>query len=80
MDLEALKDTLTIDLSTVGRRSGRWSRIEIWWFFIDDRFVITGTPGPRDWYADVLADPSVIVHANGSALRGIAVPIVDAEA
>ena len=47
----------TIDLTTVGRRSGRESRIEIWWFLVDGRFFITGTPGARDWYANVTFDP-----------------------
>lgn len=67
----------TIDLTTIGRRSGRPSRIEIWWFRVDGRFVITGTPGPRDWYANVLANPEVTVHVAGSDLPARAVPIQD---
>lgn len=67
----------TIDLTTIGRRSGRPSRIEIWWFRVGDRFVITGTPGPRDWYANVLANPRVTIHVAGSDLPARAVPIRD---
>lgn len=55
----------TIDLTTIGRRSGRPSRIEIWWFYIEGTFIITGTPGARDWYANVLADPNVSIHVAG---------------
>jgi deazaflavin-dependent oxidoreductase (nitroreductase family) len=67
----------TIDLTTTGRRSGRPSRIEIWWFHVDGRFVITGTPGPRDWYANVLTDPAVTVHVAGDDIPARAIPITD---
>jgi deazaflavin-dependent oxidoreductase (nitroreductase family) len=69
----------TIDLTTIGRRSGRPSRIEIWWFYIDGSFFITGTPGPRDWYANVLADPNDTIHAAGHDLRATANPVSDVE-
>ena len=74
-----LERVRTIDVTTFGRRSGRPARIEIWWFSVDDRFIITGTPGPRDWYADVLADPRVIVHAVGGDHPARAVVIGDPE-
>ena len=67
----------TIDLTTIGRRSGVATRIEIWWFHVDGRFVITGTPGTRDWYANVLADPRVIVHTADDDIVGTATPISD---
>ena len=67
----------TVDLTTTGRRSGRPSRIEIWWFRIDGRFVITGTPGPRDWFANVLAEPSVTIHVGGRDLPATATPTTD---
>ncbi len=79
MSPEELGRHLTIDLTTIGRRSGQPSRIEIWWFRVDGRFVITGTPGPRDWYANVLADPRVTVHVAGLDLRGTATPVTDAK-
>ncbi len=69
----------TIDLTTIGRRSGRPSRIEIWWFHIDGTFIITGTPGPRDWYANVLGDPNVIIHAAGHDLPATANVVTDVE-
>ncbi len=67
----------TIDLTTLGRRSGRPSRIEIWWFQVDDRFFITGTPGARDWYANVSADPKVVIHVGGLDLPATATPVRD---
>jgi deazaflavin-dependent oxidoreductase (nitroreductase family) len=64
-DLHRLAAQQTIDLTTFGRRSGLPRRIEIWWFRIDGRFIITGTPGRRDWLANVRARPEVIIHAAG---------------
>ena len=64
-ELAGLADILTIELTTTGCRSGRPARIEIWWFHIDDRFVITGTPRPRDWMANISSRPEVVIHANG---------------
>jgi deazaflavin-dependent oxidoreductase (nitroreductase family) len=67
----------TIDLTTYGRQSSLPRRIEIWWFHIEGRFIITGTPGRRDWLANVRANPEVIVHAAGHDLPGTAVEVTD---
>ena len=77
LDLDRLARIRTIDITTTGRRSGEPSRIEIWWFRVDGRFVITGTPGPRDWYANLLADPRMVVHVDGEDLTATARPITD---
>ena len=39
MDLDDLPLTGTCDLSTMGRRSGRWRRVEIWYVIIDGQLV-----------------------------------------
>jgi deazaflavin-dependent oxidoreductase (nitroreductase family) len=59
---EAVTNDPTIDITTTGRHSGDARRIEIWMLAIDDRFFITGTPGPRGWLANVRNDPRVVVH------------------
>ncbi|MGI9624917.1 MAG: nitroreductase family deazaflavin-dependent oxidoreductase [Acidimicrobiales bacterium] len=59
---EALRRDTTIDLTTIGRRSGKRRRIEIWMLKIGDRIFITGTPGRRDWYANLHANPTCTVH------------------
>lgn len=69
----------TIDLTTIGRRSGEPRRIEIWWFHVEDRFIITGTPGRRDWLANISANPEVTVHVDGLDIPARAEPIEDAE-
>ena len=75
--LDRLAAATVIDITTIGRRSGRPSRIEIWWFRVDGRFVITGTPGPRHWLANLRADPSIVIHAPFGDFPGRAVVIDD---
>lgn len=73
---------MTVDITTTGRRTGEPTRIEIWMFAVGGRHVITGTPGPRDWYANVLADPRMTVHLKGGRpidLDAIATPVLDPE-
>ena len=59
---DELADDPTVDITTTGRRSGQPRRIEIWMLDVDGRFFITGTPGRRDWMANLQADPHLVVH------------------
>src|SRR4051812_29320780 len=59
---DELSDDPTVDITTIGRRSGLPRRIEIWMLDVDGRFFITGTPGRRDWLANLLHQPRVVVH------------------
>ena len=59
---QALANDLVIDITTIGRNSGDPKRLEIWFHNVDDRYYITGRPGPRSWYANVLANPAIIFH------------------
>ena len=77
IDRVALANHRTIDLTTFGRTSGKPRRIEIWWFEVDDRFIITGTPGRRDWLANVRADDRVVVHVGEEDLDAKAVEVLD---
>ena len=52
----------TVDITTIGRRTGTPRRIEIWQHQLDGRTYITGLPGRRGWYANVLAEPSFTLH------------------
>ncbi len=52
----------TIDITTRGARSGLPRRIEVWFHRVDGRWYLTGTPGPRSWYANLRADPGFTVH------------------
>lgn len=62
----ALERDFTIDLTTIGRRSTLPRRIEIWYLYLDGAPYVTGTPGPRDWFANVLANPAIVLHLKES--------------
>jgi len=72
----ALDHSLTIDLTTTGRRTHLPRRIEIFLHNLDGRLVISGTPRPghtRAWIHNVTADPRVTLHLK-SALAVADVP------
>jgi len=76
----ALADDLVIDITTIGRHSGEPKRLEIWFHNVDDRYYITGRPGPRSWYANVVANPAITFHFKESTeadLGGTARAITD---
>jgi len=78
---EALANDLVIDITTIGRNSGEPKRLEIWFHNVDDRYYITGRPGPRSWYANVLANPAITFHFKESTeadLEGTARAVTDA--
>ena len=52
----------TIDITTLGRRTGLPRRIEVWLHRVDGRWYLTGMPAPRSWYANLRANPQFIVH------------------
>ena len=70
----ALDADLTIDITTIGRHSGRPRRIEIWFLNIDDRIWIAGTPGPRDWMANLVAEPRFVFHLKESVAADLEAP------
>ncbi|HYN29532.1 MAG TPA: nitroreductase family deazaflavin-dependent oxidoreductase [Dermatophilaceae bacterium] len=64
---DELAPTGTCDLTTVGRRSGRGRRVEIWYVVVDGHVVLTGTPGPRHWLANLRAHPRAVLHLRDPA-------------
>jgi deazaflavin-dependent oxidoreductase (nitroreductase family) len=76
----ALERERTIDITTTGRRTDRPSRIEIWFHNLDGQVYITGSPGRRDWYANLLAHPEFTFHLKGEVTADLparATPITD---
>ena len=57
-----------IDITTVGRQSGRPRRIEIVFHNIDGKIYISGIPSPtrRGWLANLEARPEFTVHLKGA--------------
>jgi deazaflavin-dependent oxidoreductase (nitroreductase family) len=76
----ALENDRTVDITTTGRRSGQPRRIEIWRYRHGGRTFLSGAPGRRDWYANLVANPEFTFHLKGSAqadLPAVARPITD---
>jgi F420H(2)-dependent quinone reductase len=62
----ALERDRTIDITTIGGKTGIPRRIEIWFHKLDGRFYLTGLPGKRGWYANLLTNPEFTFHLKGS--------------
>ena len=76
----ALTHDRTVDITTIGRRSGEPRRIEIWFHNLGGRIYISGLPGRRGWYANVVAHPDFVFHLKETAQADIparARPITD---
>jgi deazaflavin-dependent oxidoreductase (nitroreductase family) len=58
----------TIDITTIGRKSGKPRRLEIVFHNIDGRIYISGTPTPnrRSWLANLEANPRFTFHLKGA--------------
>jgi deazaflavin-dependent oxidoreductase (nitroreductase family) len=54
----------TIDITTIGRRSGEPRRIEICFYGFGDDTYLSGRPGPRtrDWLLNLTAEPRFTFH------------------
>lgn len=76
----ALARPHTIDITTTGRRTGLRRRIELVFHVIEGNVVLSGMPGRRDWYANLLADPHFMFHLKGPVeadLPAVARPITE---
>ena len=76
----ALEQDRTIDITTTGKKTGQPRRKEIWFHNLDGRLFITGTPGRRDWYANLVAHPDFTFHLKTSFradLPAVAMPVLD---
>jgi len=87
----ALETDQTIDIVTIGARSGRPRTTEIWFTNVSGRIIICGTPGvkggngppvPRDWLANLIANPDFLFCLKESVevqLTVRATPVTDPE-
>lgn len=70
----------TVDITTVGAKTGAPRRIEIWFHNVDGTVYLTGLPGPRTWYANLLAHPRFTFHLKHEVqadLAATAAPVTD---
>jgi deazaflavin-dependent oxidoreductase (nitroreductase family) len=76
----ALARDRLIDMTTIGRKTKQPRRIEILFHNVDGRIYITGLPGRRSWYANLLANPAFTFHLKQSTranLAATATPVID---
>lgn len=79
LDVEAIVDSIarerTVDIVTIGRRTGTARTTEIWTTLVDGELYICGTPSegrddaapmPRDWLANLLAEPAFTLRLKES--------------
>lgn len=62
----AIESDRLIDITTAGRSTGSARRIEIWFHNVDGHIYITGRPGRRSWFANLLANPDFTFHLKQS--------------
>ena len=79
MDLTTLPASGACELTTTGRRSGRLSRIEIWYTAAAGHLLVTGTPGRRDWLANLRADGRARLSIGGRDVDVVAHEVTDPE-
>lgn len=68
----ALANDLVIDITTTGAKSGEPRRLEIWFHRIGGKYYITGSPGARGWYANLLKHPQFTLHFKETAQADLA--------
>jgi len=76
----ALTTDSLIDMTTIGRKTGNPHTVEIAFHNFDGVLYISGMPGPRDWYANLVANPQFTFHLKQSTqadLAARATPITD---
>lgn len=89
--MNALKKDRTIDIITIGAKSGLLRKIEIWFNNVDGRIIICGTPNAkggsgkrtlRDWLANLRKNPEFtfcLKESLNAELPASAVEIIDPE-
>jgi F420H(2)-dependent quinone reductase len=68
-------------LTTTGRRSGKHYTNPMMYVRLDDRLLVVasaaGAPKDPDWYANLVAEPSVTVECDGEEYPATATPAAD---
>ena len=70
----------TVDITTIGRRSGRPRRIEIWFHRVGGKLYLSSPPARRGWYANLRANPAFTFHLKNSVVADLpatAKPVTD---
>ena len=80
LDRSSTAEARTVDITTIGRKTGLERRIEIWFHQVDGRWYLSASPGKPSWYANLKANPQFTVHLKHGVradLAATAIPITD---
>jgi deazaflavin-dependent oxidoreductase (nitroreductase family) len=75
---KALETSPEIELTVIGRRSGREISFPVWFVRQGEKLSLVPVRGSdSDWYKNVLKTPAIRLAAGGVQLRASATPITD---
>jgi hypothetical protein len=72
----------TVEITTIGAKTGRKRRIEIWFYRVHDKIYLTTQPARRSWYANLLRNPDFTFHLRSphrADIPAVAEPALDRE-
>jgi len=78
VDLEKVADQSTVELTTIGRKSGKPHTKPIWFVYDQDRLYLqAGKGGKTDWYLNLKKNPQMTLKIGTFTLSGKAKFITD---
>lgn len=76
--IEALSETDELDLTVMGRNSGRKSTRPVWFVHEGDKIYLLPVNGSdTEWYKNALKNPTITLSAEGESLTAEVKPITD---
>lgn len=76
--LEQVADYSTVEITTIGRKTGKPHTKPIWFVYDQGRFYIqSGKGGKTDWYQNLQKNPQIALKVDTLTLRGTAKFITD---
>jgi deazaflavin-dependent oxidoreductase (nitroreductase family) len=75
----ALETDGIVDITTTGRKSGKPHRMETGLHRYKGQIYLSGLPGRRDWYANLLANPNLTIHLKQSTTADVPATVTPVE-
>jgi deazaflavin-dependent oxidoreductase (nitroreductase family) len=76
---EGLSKSNEINITVIGRKSGRPISIPIWFVFDQELYLLPVHGSDTQWYKNVLKKPKMQIETAGAEAQFKAVPITDAK-
>jgi hypothetical protein len=76
--IEALSETDELDLTVIGRNTGRKSTRPVWFVHEGNKIYLLPVNGSdTEWYKNALKNPTITLSADGESLTAEVKPITD---